>query len=52
MREAGLSVSAYVEQDEQDNTTIEPFQIFNLSGSKISISHSVLDMKFVSLMSY
>ena len=50
MREPVLSVSACVEQDEQDNTTIAPFQIFDLSGAKISISHSVLDTESVSLM--
>ena len=49
MREPVLSVSACVEQDEQDNTTIAPFQIFDLSGAKISISHSVLDTPTVML---
>ena len=29
MREPVLSVSACVEQDEQDNTTMAPFQIFD-----------------------
>ena len=37
MREPVLSVSACVEQDEQDNTTMAPFQIFDLSGVKIYI---------------
>ena len=37
MREPVLSVSACVEQDEQDNTTTAPFQIFDLSGVKIYI---------------
>ena len=50
MRKLVLSVSACVEQDEQDNTTIATFQIFDLSGAKISISHSVLDTESVSLM--
>ena len=36
-REPVLSVSACVEQDEQDNTTMAPFQIFDLSGVKIYI---------------
>ena len=35
MREPVLSVSACVEQDEQDNTTMAPFQIFDLSGVKM-----------------
>ena len=47
MREPVLSVSACVEQDEPSNTTIAPFQIFDLSGAKISISHSVLDTESV-----
>ena len=37
MREPVLSVSACVEQDEQDNTTIAPFQIFDLSGAKYQL---------------
>ena len=36
-REPVLSVSACVEQDEQDNTTIAPFQIFDLSGAKYQL---------------
>ena len=35
MRKPVLSESACVEQDEQDNTTIAPFQIFDLSGAKM-----------------
>ena len=35
MCESALSVSACVKQDEQDNTTIAPFQIFDLSGAEM-----------------
>ena len=35
MREPVLSESTCVEQDEQDNTTIATFQIFDLSEAKM-----------------
>ena len=37
MCEPVLSVSACVKEDKQDNTTIAPFQIFDLSDAKYQL---------------
>ena len=52
MREPVLSVSACVEQDEQDNTTIAPFQIFDLSGAKYQLVIPYLIRNLSMLISY
>ena len=49
MCEPVLSVSACVEQDEQDNTTIAPFQIFDLSGAKYQLVIPAYEPESVSL---
>ena len=52
MCEPVLSVSDCVEQDEQNNTTIAPFQIFDLSGAKYQLVIPYYDTESVNANYY